>query len=79
MIQSIELLGAGDCSADGNQISDGQIIEVDSFCIPIDTRVVLVSNSRTHDLDVHVKIIANSKNGNFDIKTDVIILRQSIT
>jgi len=78
VIQSIEFLRAGDCSADGSRTSEGQIIQVDSLCIPIDTRVVLVSNSRTHDLNLHVRIIANCANGKFHIKTDVIVQRQSI-
>lgn len=77
-IQSIEFLEAGDCSADGSQTSEGEVIQVDSLCIPIFTRVLLVSNSRKHELDLHVRIIANSANGTFDIKTDVIVQRQSI-
>ena len=55
-----------------------RIVQVDSLCIPIDTHVVLVSNSCTHDLELHVRILAHSIDGRLDIKTDVVVQRQSI-
>jgi hypothetical protein len=76
VIESIEFVKAGDCSVDGRQATEGPIVSVDSLCIPIDTRVVLVSDNRTHELDLHVRIIARASDGMFDIKTDVIVQRQ---
>ena len=78
VIESIEFVGAGDCSAGGMPTSQVHIIQLDSLSIPIDTHVVLVSNSRTHHLDLHVRIMANALDGEFDIKTDVIVQRHLI-
>jgi hypothetical protein len=77
-IVSIKFVGAGDCSAEGEHRSQGQIVQLDSLCIPIDTHVILVSNSRMHQLDLNVRIMASASDGAFDIKTDVIVQHQSI-
>jgi len=79
VIESIEFVKAGDCSVDGRPVSEGSIVSVDSLCIPIDVHVVLVSNNRTHELDLHVRIIARTVSGILDVKTDVIVQRQWIT
>ena len=78
-IESIEFIGAGDCSTEGMQNSDaGHIVQIDALTIPLNVHVVLISNDRIHHLDLHVKIMAKSSDGKYAITTDVIIQRQSV-
>lgn len=78
-IESIEFIGAGDCSAEGMRNSGaGHIVQIDALTIPLDVHVVLISNDRIHHLDLHVKIMAKSSDGKYAITTDVIIQRQSV-
>lgn len=75
-ITSIEYIGADNCLAGGSSVSD-TIVVLDSFQIPINTHVVLITNSnQMHELDLHVRIIANALDGVLDIKTDVIVRSQ---
>ena len=74
VISSIMFRGANDCSGGGNRLSEGSpLVEFNELCIPVDLTIVLVSNNRTHHLDLQLRINAKASDGGFDVNTDLLL------